>query len=572
MRRINDRYEFDPRTDELGKGGFGRVFKARDTLLERDVVLKFAEKGNLPEKYSLVQEISRVIDYSHPNLVRYYDAIVMNDVNNFGEEIQYQIGVMEYVRDGDLRKFMDTKPSPEQVQQIITGILKGLDYLHERNIIHRDIKPPNVLLNVDSGLVTPKICDFGISKVAGSESTTLSNVIGTFEYMSPEQLGSNPDQRIKTNSDLWSLGIMIYEMFVGDLPFGSRRSGTTDAKIVGNILSAPIPDQIEKVPPPYRKMVEICLVREARDRAASARDLLNLLETPATSMSPRTSATEVESMISPLLSDRRPEPIMPVIPKEEVPEEPIKEIESPLPKAQDTPKRFERKTPEKQPPSDNSVTSQISQKKRPHWLPVIWFLLIIPVTILFGFLFEDWGFDLWDRRGTLTGFWFGSLIMGIAGLLLVRKYPPKEPGGAPTLYGLGLGFALDVVIMVLGMSFVRETSGNQYSDIPLISPGIITLGFISYLFVRQYEWMSKGGIILAGLFGAFAAGLQAIGIGEWTDGEATAFICGFAIVMILVKMGIVLFSQKPPRWTQIGFLIFMGLFILISQAQYTDLW
>ena len=280
MKTIKNRYQFDPRTDDLGKGGFGRVFHARDTLLNRDVVLKFAEKGNLPEKYSLIQEISRVIDFNHPNLVRYYDAIVLPSTNNFGEEIEYQIGIMEYVQGGNLRHYMDNAPQEEEIVEILKGTLRGLSYLHERNIIHRDIKPPNILLSREGDKIIPKICDFGISKFSGSEATTLSNVIGTFEYMSPEQLGSHPDQKISTNSDLWSVGIMTYELFTEELPFGSRRGGTTDAKIVGNILAAEIPQRIEEIPQPFRELIQTCLVRDPRERLQKAEDLLAILYKP----------------------------------------------------------------------------------------------------------------------------------------------------------------------------------------------------------------------------------------------------------------------------------------------------
>lgn len=282
MQRINDRYEFNPATDELGKGGFGRVFKAHDTLLDRQVVLKMAEKGNLPDKYSLVKEISRVIDFNHPNLVRYYDAILMHTTNQFGEEIEYQIGVMEYVSGGDLKGFLEN-PKPSHLHEVVEGIIQGLAYLHQRNIIHRDIKPGNILLQPHEGSLIPKICDFGISKTVGSEATALSNVIGTFEYMSPEQLGNNPDQMISTNADLWSLGVLLYELFTGELPFGSRRGGTTDAKIIGNILAMEIPEGINRVEQPYRKVIEQCLIKNASDRAPDAAALLTTIEGGGTS-------------------------------------------------------------------------------------------------------------------------------------------------------------------------------------------------------------------------------------------------------------------------------------------------
>lgn len=278
MQTINDRYEFDPATDEIGRGGFGRVFKAQDTLLRRQVVLKYAAKGDLPDKYSLVEEISRVIRFSHPNLVRYYDAIVLNNVNQFGQDEEFHIGIMEYVTGGDMRKFMSTQPSQEEIEYVVRGILEGLRYLHEEGLIHRDIKPANILIQPEKEKRVAKICDFGISKVAGSEATAISNIIGTYEYMSPEQLGENFDDKIGTQADLWSLGVMLYELFTDELPFGSRKGGVTDAKIIGNIVSSKIPDKIRTIPEPYRRMVEACLVKDIKGRVKSAADLINMLD------------------------------------------------------------------------------------------------------------------------------------------------------------------------------------------------------------------------------------------------------------------------------------------------------
>lgn len=319
MQTINNRYEFDPKTDEIGKGGFGRVFKAYDKLLRREVVLKFAEKGDLPDKYSLIEEISRVINFNHPNLVRYYDALVMNTIGDLGDEKEYQIGVMEYVAGGNLRVFLDTKPTKEDILVIVRGTLEGLAYLHRKGIIHRDIKPPNILIHREEGQIIPKICDFGISKIAGTEAT-LSNVIGTYEYMSPEQLGDHPENRIRTNADLWSIGVMMYEMLTGELPFGSRRNGSTDASIIGNILTKPIPDDINTLPAPFDQIVQKCLVREASARVQQAGELLDLLNGKVEPVTPETQSKTTEPSSS--LVSSPPEPPVP---------EPEKPIEEPAP-------------------------------------------------------------------------------------------------------------------------------------------------------------------------------------------------------------------------------------------------
>lgn len=462
MQRINDRYEFNPAADELGKGGFGRVFKAQDTLLDRQVVLKMAEKGNLPDKYSLVKEISRVIDFNHPNLVRYYDAILMHTTNQFGEEIEYQIGVMEYVSGGDLKAFMEN-PKPGHLPEVVKGIIEGLAYLHKRSIIHRDIKPGNILLQPHEGTLIPKICDFGISKTVGSEATALSNVIGTFEYMSPEQLGNNPDQMISTNADLWSLGVMLYELFTGELPFGSRRSGTTDAKIIGNILAMEIPEGISQVEQPYRKVIEQCLIKNASDRAPDAAALLRMMEGSGTTTAPVT-----EPVVPPPAPEPKSEPIVEMPPVVSTPQPLFSPPPTPPP-VQPDPVASPKPVPVAQEAAETESKSEpISLTANQKFLPLRWFFGAILLESILLFLgIEDGG----------DPFVFPGVLAGLVGLYFIIRNKSITPTWGRVIYFLGIAG----VVFFLSMFVFYNSEAGLGPVITILSP-LFVFGMVVVFF------------------------------------------------------------------------------------------
>lgn len=185
--RIKDRYEYDPAKDLVGKGGFARVFRAQDTLLNREVALKVFSQSDR-EQYSVLQEIRKAIQLEHPNLLRYYDVVLLEQSNALGEKEELQIGVMEYANAGDLKQFARANPDSPLLKRFLREVLLGLDYLHNHGIIHRDLKAQNILLLDRAGQLTAKISDFGISKNMSSDDTRSSSMlVGTIEYMAPEQ-------------------------------------------------------------------------------------------------------------------------------------------------------------------------------------------------------------------------------------------------------------------------------------------------------------------------------------------------------------------------------------------------
>lgn len=279
---FKERYKYNPQTDLLGKGGFARVYKATDTLLDREVAVKIfntSENGY----YTVLEEIKKVIKLEHPNLLRYYDVAILENTNAFGEKETLQVGIMELANAGDLKQFANENPNSILLYDLLQQVLSGLGFLHSKGIIHRDLKPQNILLLKDNtGKLTAKISDFGISKNTDSNTNSASMTIGTIEYMAPEQFSPNKyglNGKIGTNLDLWSFGIMVHELVTNKPPFGQRNGNTTAEQIMSSILSADLPEEIETLKEPYRTVIKKCLVSDAKLRIQNASELIQYFET-----------------------------------------------------------------------------------------------------------------------------------------------------------------------------------------------------------------------------------------------------------------------------------------------------
>lgn len=278
---FKDRYKYNPKSDLLGKGGFARVYKATDTLLDRDVAVKIfntSENGH----YTVLEEIKKVIKLEHPNLLRYYDVAILENTNAFGENETLQVGIMELANAGDLKQFSQENPNSNLLYDLLQQVLNGLGFLHLKGIIHRDLKPQNILLVKDNdGKLTAKISDFGISKNTDSNTNSASMTIGTIEYMAPEQFSPNKygvNGKIGTNLDLWSFGIMVHELITNKPPFGQRNGNTTAEQIMSSILSAELPEEIDTIKEPYKTVIKKCLVSDANLRIKNASELIQYFE------------------------------------------------------------------------------------------------------------------------------------------------------------------------------------------------------------------------------------------------------------------------------------------------------
>lgn len=197
--------------DELGRGGMGVVYKAQDLLLERLVALKFLRVGREGEvpRQRLLQEARAASSLDHPNICTIYEADQDGEGNLF---IAMRLCEGETLKDKIVRGPLDL----DQALDLTCQVAAGLAHAHEQAIVHRDIKPANLILTL-SGQV--KIVDFGIALQPDKPRLTREGaVIGTVDYMSPEQLMGRP---LDHRTDLWSLGVVLYELLTGCLPFGS---------------------------------------------------------------------------------------------------------------------------------------------------------------------------------------------------------------------------------------------------------------------------------------------------------------------------------------------------------------
>jgi serine/threonine protein kinase/formylglycine-generating enzyme required for sulfatase activity len=200
-------------TERLGEGGMATVYKAYDTRLERDVAVKVIRSSAFPPEIldqilvRFDREAKSLAKLSHPNIVKVYD---------YGEHDGSPYLVMEYLSGGTLKRFLG-KPLPwHSAVDLIFPVARGVTYAHQRGILHRDIKPANILITEDG---EPMLSDFGIAKLLEANQTTFltgtSTVIGTPEYMAPEQWNGITSPK----SDQYSLGIVLYEMVTGRKPY-----------------------------------------------------------------------------------------------------------------------------------------------------------------------------------------------------------------------------------------------------------------------------------------------------------------------------------------------------------------
>lgn len=198
----------------LGVGGMGSVFRARDRRHARDVAVKVLSRelaGDPAFEERFDREARALGQLDHPNIVRVFES---------GRRGPWLFLVMEYVDGVDLRRWMDLGGfTSETALELLPSLCEALRHAHERGIVHRDIKPENILID-EEGVV--KLADFGLAKVAGEADwgvTRTNQALGTVHYMAPEQLdgASGVDHR----ADIFSLGVVVYEMLTGELPHGS---------------------------------------------------------------------------------------------------------------------------------------------------------------------------------------------------------------------------------------------------------------------------------------------------------------------------------------------------------------
>jgi eukaryotic-like serine/threonine-protein kinase len=253
--------------DTLGHGGMAVVYLARDAELGRPVALKLlaenlAGEGDVRKRF--VREAQLAARLSHPNVVHVYDA---------GEDDGRPFIVMEYVPGETLAQILDRRrnlPTSEATALARQAAL-GLQHAHEAGLVHRDVKPQNLLVREDGAL---KIADFGIARAAEiSRLTQLGTVLGTASYIAPEQaLG----EQVGPQADIYSLGAVLYQLLTGRLPYEfASLAELAEKQRSGTIF--PVRDLEPTVPDEVEALVMRCLARDPRFRPASAGELAGAL-------------------------------------------------------------------------------------------------------------------------------------------------------------------------------------------------------------------------------------------------------------------------------------------------------
>jgi serine/threonine protein kinase len=250
---------------EAGMGGMGVVWVARNEVTGGEVALKFilpSAEWSPARLARLRREACATASLSHRGIVRVYDLVEAAD----GQLLL----VLELLRGHTLAERIDHEDrlAPADAVRIALDLLSALAHVHGSGIVHRDIKPPNVFLAVDpDGCITTKLLDFGVSKTRydGASLTSQGEVVGTPSYMSPEQaLGTAVDLR----SDIFAMGILLYEMLGGNNPFAGP-----DKPILSVVLLADHVPPLDGVPPALWAVVKRALRRDPQERFASAADM-----------------------------------------------------------------------------------------------------------------------------------------------------------------------------------------------------------------------------------------------------------------------------------------------------------
>src|SRR3990170_7853146 len=266
----------------IGAGGMGEVYKARDTRLERIVAIKvlpahLADKPDLRERFE--REARTIANLNHPHIC------VLHDI---GQQDGIDFLVMEYLEGETLATRLLKGPLPlEQVLQYAIEIADALDKAHRKGVTHRDLKPGNLMLTKSGS----KLLDFGLAKLKQEAApgvplsqlptlrenpTVQGTILGTLQYMSPEQLEGKVDE-IDGRTDIFAFGAVVYEMATGKKAFEGKSTASLFAKILEHD-PPPISSLQPMIPPALDRIVKVCLAKEPDERWQSASDLCRELK------------------------------------------------------------------------------------------------------------------------------------------------------------------------------------------------------------------------------------------------------------------------------------------------------
>ncbi|HEY8704097.1 MAG TPA: protein kinase [Gaiellaceae bacterium] len=263
---LSDRYELE---ELIGTGGMSSVFRAHDRLLERKVALKvlhqhYTDDEEYVERFR--REARAVATLSHPNIVTVIDR---------GEHEGRQFIVFEYVEGGNLKQLIERRGAApvSTALELAMQIARGLSFAHQQGLIHRDVKPQNVLMNGDG---TAKVTDFGIARSLDVKQgmTQTGTVLGTSDYIAPEQAQG---QRVDEHTDVYSLGVVLYEMLLNEVPFPGENFVAIAMRHI-NEEPPSIRDKRPDVPPRVEAAVHRAMAKDPEARFQTMSDFCHELE------------------------------------------------------------------------------------------------------------------------------------------------------------------------------------------------------------------------------------------------------------------------------------------------------
>ncbi|MBQ8382290.1 MAG: Stk1 family PASTA domain-containing Ser/Thr kinase [Clostridia bacterium] len=262
---LDDRYRIK---SLVGSGGMSRVFLVDDLLLHRELALKMLREDISKDEAAVrrfIHESKAVSMLSHPNIVSVYDVSVTSEIKYIVLEYAEGITLKEYLQEhGPL--------SPEETIHIAVQILSGLQHAHSRGIIHRDIKPQNIIIAPDGSI---KVTDFGIAKIPNSETITMADkAIGSVHYISPEQASG---LRVDMRSDLYSLGIILYELICNRVPFEAENAVAVACMQISS-RAVPPSEIVPDVPKGLEQIVMKAISKRPADRFENATQMLTCLQ------------------------------------------------------------------------------------------------------------------------------------------------------------------------------------------------------------------------------------------------------------------------------------------------------
>jgi serine/threonine protein kinase len=292
---LGDQYVLE---QELGRGGMSVVFLARDVRLNRPVAIKVLppELARDPAvRVRFTREAQTSAHLAHPHIIAIHDVGERDDVAWF---------VMAYVSGGSLATRLGREPRQpvDAVKRLLCEVADALDYAHMRGVIHRDIKPDNILLDADSGRAV--VTDFGIARAmeAGARLTVTGIAVGTPAYMSPEQAVG--ERELDGRSDIYSLGVLGYQMLTGRVPFAASNAMALLLKHVSE-PPRPIAELRPEVPRPLREAVERALAKAPEDRWPTAAMLREAIQSGEASAAWRSETREPVRYASPRPGSQR---------------------------------------------------------------------------------------------------------------------------------------------------------------------------------------------------------------------------------------------------------------------------